>query len=150
LIPVMVPHNYPTSRLNLNPDNSIPMSRIPTEALYPFARESRLIDGIREGSSKYTGNTSKSSVAFRSQYPFSQLSGHLSKSYLPSERVPSVEAEAMLSLNRSMPSPSAGQPLAVQDDARISSVRSHGSRSMRLDMKNGGGSNTQQPRYSTS
>lgn len=152
LIPVMVPHDYPTSRLNLNPDNSIPISRLPAEALFP--RESRLIDSIRDGSSKYSGNTSKSSVAYSSQYPFSQLSSHLSNSYFLSDRVPSVEVEAMLSLNRSMPSPSAGQRMAsassMQDDARISSVRAHATRSVRLDRKIDSGSNAQQSRFSAS
>ena len=154
LIPVMVPHDYPTSRLNLNPDNSIPISRVPAEALFPSPRESRIIDGIRDDSSKYSGNTSKSSVAYRNHYPFSQLSSHLSNSYFLSERVPSVEVEAMLSLNRSMPSPSAGQRMAsassIQDDARISSVRSHATRSVRLDRNNDVGSNVQQSRFSAS
>lgn len=151
LIPVMVPHDYPVSQVNLSRDSALTMSGLSAEAILPFSRGSRLVEGIRD-SSKYSVNVPNNFV-YRDHYPYSQMSSILPNSYLPAERVPSVEVEAMLSLNRSMPSPAAVQPMAstssMQDEARLSSHRSHTTRSVRVERTDDGVSNAQQPRFST-
>jgi hypothetical protein len=90
------------------------MTWLPAGTLFPFPRESQLIDGIQDDSSKYSGKTFKSSVVYCSQCPFSQLSSHLSSSYSLFERIPDAKAEDM----------PAGQLMfsasSIQDNARIS------------------------------
>jgi len=99
----MVPYDFPMGRSMFNRDNSSAMARLPPESLLPLGLGLRGMGG--SGISNYNGFLPHNFVN-RGSGSYTQQS-NLTNSYLPSEREQSIEVEAMLSLNRSMPSPAA-------------------------------------------
>lgn len=128
----MVPYDFPMGRPMFNRDNSSAMARLPPASLLPLGLGLRGMGG--SGINNYNGFLPHN-FGNRGSGSYTQQS-NLTNSYLPSEREQSVEVEAMLSLNRSMPAPAAQR--------MPSSPLAHPSN--RMDS----GHNIQQPRFNYS